>query len=464
MPTNNTHINYTAEDLLRYAQGKMSTAERHALEKAALDDMFLSEAMDGYISAMDITLTGSRKLDLESGQLVSHGISQLDDLRKIMADKAADKIERKQAPVVSMLRNKWLQTAVAIVFLFGAAGWLFSVFNNKPTEHEVAINMVSKDKMAIVKPKLQDSIGQIGRNVVPQTVVDNVSVRKATFEKQHNKPIENNLAANNQAIQGEMAVVKTDTVSLNDVAVNGEKMVAKSAAAASAKARLDQQLDEVSVIGYGSSKKGESIAGKKTIETKLPTYVFKGRILDNNNNPLPYSSVLVPGENVGTYSNSAGYFNFIYTDSVLPVRAKSLGFKPQNFNMHANLKENKIVLNEDEKFNKEIVFFKKSNQHSINSFKPIIEIDSITFSAEPNIGWNNYDLYLSNNNRISDLPTYDRSVQLSFEVDKNGVAKNITVDKSQGTDLDKEAIRLIQEGPKWKAKVKTAKGKVVVKF
>jgi TonB family protein len=42
------------------------------------------------------------------------------------------------------------------------------------------------------------------------------------------------------------------------------------------------------------------------------------------------------------------------------------------------------------------------------------------------------------------------SVQVSFEVDKNGDPTNIKVEKSLCSTCDKEAIRLIKDGPKWK--------------
>jgi hypothetical protein len=39
---------FTASDIERYYSGKMSPQERHALEKAALDDPFLADALEGY--------------------------------------------------------------------------------------------------------------------------------------------------------------------------------------------------------------------------------------------------------------------------------------------------------------------------------------------------------------------------------------------------------------------------------
>lgn len=47
---NPTNHPYTAEDLMRYARGEMTPAEQHALEMAALDDPFLSDALEGYLA------------------------------------------------------------------------------------------------------------------------------------------------------------------------------------------------------------------------------------------------------------------------------------------------------------------------------------------------------------------------------------------------------------------------------
>ena len=48
MDIGKNHINYTSEDFKRYYSGTMTAAERHALEKAALDDPFLADALEGY--------------------------------------------------------------------------------------------------------------------------------------------------------------------------------------------------------------------------------------------------------------------------------------------------------------------------------------------------------------------------------------------------------------------------------
>lgn len=48
MKASSNHKSYSASDLERYHKGTMPDAERHALEKAALDDPFLADALEGY--------------------------------------------------------------------------------------------------------------------------------------------------------------------------------------------------------------------------------------------------------------------------------------------------------------------------------------------------------------------------------------------------------------------------------
>ena len=52
---------------------------------------------------------------------------------------------------------------------------------------------------------------------------------------------------------------------------------------------------------------------------------------------------------------------------------------------------------------------------------------------------------------------------LSFDVDDNGIPRNIRVEKSLCASCDEEAIRLLKEGPKWEKK-KNKKGKVKIRF
>ena len=44
---------FTSEDIRKYLAGKLSSAEMHAIEKAALEDPFLADAIEGMAIAID---------------------------------------------------------------------------------------------------------------------------------------------------------------------------------------------------------------------------------------------------------------------------------------------------------------------------------------------------------------------------------------------------------------------------
>jgi TonB family protein len=87
---------------------------------------------------------------------------------------------------------------------------------------------------------------------------------------------------------------------------------------------------------------------------------------------------------------------------------------------------------------------------------------------EPADGWSNYDTYIANNLNIPENAREKQAiggeVELSFEVDKNGEPVNIKITKSLCERCDKEAIRLVKDGPKWKRKAKKGRTTVKVAF
>ena len=51
MPEEKNIINYTAADIEKYWKGKLIPGEMNTMEKAAMDDPFLADALEGYKNA-----------------------------------------------------------------------------------------------------------------------------------------------------------------------------------------------------------------------------------------------------------------------------------------------------------------------------------------------------------------------------------------------------------------------------
>ncbi len=194
------------------------------------------------------------------------------------------------------------------------------------------------------------------------------------------------------------------------------------------------------------------------------TNTFHGRVTDAYNNALPFSNITNTEDGIGTYTDARGYFTLTSPDSVLNVQVSSVGFETNKVDLKNNVPNNNVLLKEDRSSLAEIVISnKKPNSNRSRDANMVLD------EPEPADGWNNYDLYLVNNLKVPEVFKEKKSnisgeVELSFDVDKNGEPINITVKKSLCESCDKEAIRLVKEGPKWKRKIKKGKATVKVSF
>jgi hypothetical protein len=111
-PANHNH--YTLADIEAYLQGKLLPAEMHAMEKAALQDPFLADAIEGY---RDADMTDSRQ--------------KLESIRQAISGKQDTK-----SPVVPLRTWQGRRAVAALILLIGAAtiGWL--LFNQSDTRQQ----------------------------------------------------------------------------------------------------------------------------------------------------------------------------------------------------------------------------------------------------------------------------------------------------------------------------------------
>src|ERR1700676_5204601 len=102
MKEKKSNIKYSAEDIRKYLDGQLSDQEMQALENAALEDPFLSDAIEG------IEESRNHAIPFESG---------VADLQKRLTQRIREK-NRKSA--IMQLFSKW-KIAAAVIFLLGIA-------------------------------------------------------------------------------------------------------------------------------------------------------------------------------------------------------------------------------------------------------------------------------------------------------------------------------------------------------
>ena len=153
MAQDKQHINYTAEDIARYHRGELSSGERHAMERAALDDPFLADAMEGYlVPGVDATV-------------------HMNLLHQRLANRLED--EKQKTPVVALPQKgfQWWKVA-AMILLVAGAGYLVYLFTltNDSDESTLAIeSRETKQESAVVTERADSQVANNKTEILPAT-------------------------------------------------------------------------------------------------------------------------------------------------------------------------------------------------------------------------------------------------------------------------------------------------------
>lgn len=468
---------FSPEDILRYQQGLLSPKERNAMEKAALEDPFLADALEGY------AVTGA-------------GATDLQDLQSRL------KTRVESGKVLHLGSGKsgfpWLRVAAAMIILAGAGipAYVFLFKNNK---NELSKNEVKQEAPVISSDKKATDttiIQQQGNATVtfsdtlkPGSIPQSnrqVSFLKTESQEQDETKSFNAIAPPAPGRKDTLQIITADgyaqakplTMNSNSNPAPGGtvtfdyKSVAKDKQIADADGK--KELDNIQGFSKmqpgNQQKKNANVAfkvdqnNKNQIANAYYFNNFRGRVMDNSNNPLPFANITNVEDNVGTYADARGYFNLTSPDSILHVQVRSVGFNNSNVQLRNSLLNNQITLREDTTVNAFVISNLKPNT-DLHARKNNLKLTE----PEPSDGWDNYDTYLANN---LVMPNEYRSqkaksggeVEVSFEVDKNGEPTDIRIEKSLCSTCDKEAIRLIKEGPKWKRKTKNGRTTVKISF
>ncbi|MBX2935163.1 MAG: energy transducer TonB [Ferruginibacter sp.] len=440
--------NYTARDIEKYLAGKLSPSQMHAMEKAALDDPFLADAMEGYEMFKD------KNFD-----------NELASLQQQLAQKSQG---AKVIPLHKSKSNWW--KAIAAILVLGAGAWVTYLFNQKNNTIGT-----KETPIAWVKTITPDSGLQIQTpsantaSVFPDTAgkIDEVaqqqsSTTKPTAVKKDNNDkkiagVANNEPGGNAIIAAEKTKESAPLSNAAAVRQNQTDEMATVSKKQVSKAAIDNEANRGKIETTSSARK----------ESTLNNY-FTAQVVSGDNTPLPFTNISVKKDNFGTYADAKGMIRLVSTDSVLKVDLKSVGYLPKTITLYQNQPQTKIVLQEDDdkEKNYSVVANKKSSS-SQNIRKPVLIADSVV-NVEPADGWEKYNTYVANNLEIPDemlQRDIHGEVELRFDVKKNGTISNIVVNKSMGAQYDEAAKRLLLEGPQWKVKKgKKNSASIKVKF
>lgn len=459
MNTENKNIIITAADIEKYFQGKLTPQQMNSLEKAALDDPFLAEAMEGFEAMQG--KEWKEQLAIAHSQVALAGTG---------------------ARVVAMTskRRAWWKLAAAAVLIIGMGTLLIFVFNAKPTESdESPAQIASADKPrqpARAKSDLDSTTTSSSSTVTdasfkaPEKSAGTVAADKK--EPAPGNADDKNIASSQYAVADSVSSAGYSTFKTPPVPQVTGKPAPSPLTALNKQVQSggngvilqDQGLvttREKPVLSEADNQdkaRKTAIASQK--EKSNPNY-FNAQVVTADNSPLPFSNILVKSGNFATYADVKGNFRLFTTDSVLTIEVSSFGFQPRSFTLKSNLPMNKIILQENEQA-------PAGDLANTQSIRRASVLSDTSINVEPKDGWKNYNTYVANNIDIPDEALkneFHGEVELTFDVHANGTISNIRVNKSMGAAIDEAAKKLLMKGPEWKVKKgKKTSASVTVQF
>ena len=462
---------YSATDIQKYLKGELSAREMHDLEKAALEDPFLADALEGielHQAHTDTSSEGSAIREAagefsETGERPKAGErpgaavfrQDLDDLQARLAGRVNK--TRSRSPL--FFSAGWKIAAVVILLLGLGLTAYYTLLKADKRLAPLARTENRQAEAPTPQGKAADSISL----AVPQATADATPSKPATPSKKadakrllkpvHAHPpeaVEAKTLSDSSALA--TAVTPPDSVKYTFLSRQASPALSKTAA-------LNRKSASQDTAAYTAAY---AAANAKDFKAQN---LFTGKVVDaSNNNPLAGVSLRLNGQgNIGTTTDRNGFFSLRLPnkDSAANLTVASVGYQ-----------QTSLVLTQDNRFSNlvqlrpqttsmdEVVVIGygskrremfRSDTASNEDKEKAIQRDVIAQKAAPAGGWIAYNNYLAANKTAPGLDTTLRGNEtIAFRVNHKGVLSDFHVVQSLSTAHDTLLIRLVQQGPSWK--------------
>lgn len=457
---NNEKI-YTAADFASYHAGNMPAKDMHALEKAALEDPFLSDALDGYV------LTNTATADVES-----------------IKEKLFSK-EKDETKVIAIPSNKtWMRAAASIAIVFGV-GYLFYNINKKDDATSLAKNETHQEQ------KIDTTIG--ANKIDAET--NEATTQGLATESQTNSAPSN-------------AFIKIDTTSIpladkNFSSKPSTAILPSPTSPAISRSELNMESEAAKPLQKDAlddntkyKEKGlDLVQNKSSQNNAMNFYNYNGVVQTATGGPMQNATIKLKNSNIVTQTDNKGRYNFTAADSITNVSIAAVGYDKKEALLNSNTSQTFKLDYKNSNLDEVVVTTVGTNRKRASigsssakvSDKTLagkvsgvqveseeadkyaalkkqkgIEIDSSKFNLEARSFYN----YVRQNIKPEQDEfgiEYEGKVILSFTVNKHGDPRNIKVVKSLNEKCDAQAKRLLESGPSWyfpKGEIRT----VVIEF
>jgi len=470
---------YSSSDIEKYLSGELPDPEMHAMERAALDDPFLADALEGMVIHRSLPEQPSFQQEIAS-------------LQKRLDDRVSLK-KRRVLPLA-------MKYAAAVILLLGVGitAW-YTFFSRNMASKSLAKHQVEVPREQ--SPARQDRAAQATTPAAATpdstglTLADGKAVALSETEGAFKKVSGSTSGSVSRERKADSLVhLKKDltaSYSFSPSATADKEMAAptyrnnfsdlsKQPAAPSANnaaSNLARGLNSNSQATFLSDSlifRPDSLKKTwkaKTFDGASDQLVFKGKVLNTQNLPLAGATL--------SYKTGRAFFNTVtdangYFSLQLPKYDTTSRMVAVNY---AGYEQGYVKLNTDDKSGNVILLRPQSaslNEVVVVGFgakrKELTRTDinsvplPLSETAVPADGWPAYTNYLESNKNSSQIDTTIRGYEsISFIVSNKGELSHFKVERSLSPAHDSLAIRLVKEGPSWKLlKGKKEKARVIL--
>lgn len=373
--------------LLDYIRGARKGKEAHRLEKEAMRDPFLADALEGY----------SR---------VGNGADeQIEELRRRIRARAVRK------------RNHVVVWSIAASLLIGVCIGSYFLFQEKPLSDEARMAMeqaVHPKPLSVYEEEKKDELAEA-------VIKDSAGPSKKLISENKKKKMLASSSEVPQVMTQELMEEALEATIDDEPSAMDKKMVMRA-----------------SVANDSSFNAKVAVVGK-----------VRGKVTDPSGEPLVGATVRVKGTNQGTISDENGDFT-LKTDGNRELSVDYIGYESVILPADTT-KDLLIAMNVDDATLDEVVVVGYGSQPKSSVTGAIMSL-KMSGTPQPSIGRKAFRRYLKENlvhPSDKECARAKGKVILTFRVDKDGRPESISVKKGLCASADKEAIRLIEEGPDW---------------
>lgn len=431
------------DDIDKYLKGELTPAQMHALEKKALSDPFLADALEGVESL------SSEELRADLGDLQA-AINRQVQKKNILW------------PWVGRIAAGLLLLAISTIIII----WI-SDRNEKNADDNLALNKESKLSPEVTQEE------EVGADSTPSTGSASNAPAPAREEskneaieplKRSSKPqtqpeqsladIPNQNSAAGAVAKDEEQEALADRDISESVQTEEKTATAREEDSAPSIVQLDterkKQTDKYDDARAKSVKEKATAAAPlqgRSNSDNVAKKIIRGKVtFSDDGTGLPGVNVLIKGSNMGTVTDGKGNYEIPVAADEPTLQFSFIGFT--NKEVETSSEEVDVQLDADVSELTEVVVVGYSSKEpgSLSAAPSVMEL------ATPEGGRKVFKQYLEKNLMYPEEAIKNQvegKVTVQFTIGMSGQLSDFRIIRGIGYGCDEEVIRLIKAGPKW---------------